>query len=266
MNIYLFELKAQLKSFIIWALSMLLIYFMFMSGMFNVLLDSRGAVEKAISGFPPAFAAAFNLHLEKIFTFGGFYSFIFSYLAVVGAIMAVSMSVSVFAREKRSRCIDFLLAKPVSRERIFMIKLMVVLTLLAVMNILYIAVSVISYTGLNSDSSDIGNLIWASCAMFLTQLVFMAVGIIFAVYAKKVRSVSGAATAIGFSGFILSALQSLLEKEYIRYIAPLKYFEPSAVFETGGFEVKYALTAIVVIVVCVAASFFKYSRSDTPAL
>lgn len=237
-----------------------------MSGMFNVMLDSKDIIEKAIAGFPPVFAAAFGIHIEKFFTFGGFYSFIFSYVALTGAIMAVSMSVSIFSREKRSKCVDFLLAKPVSRENIFIYKLLATLTLLFVSNILFIAVSAMSYNTSGADMNGLGRLIWASCALFFTQLVFMSLGLVFAIYAKKVRSVSGVATAFGFTGFILSALYGLLEKEAVRFIAPLKYFETASVFETGGYEPKYVLTAAVVVVVCTGFAFIKYCKSDTSAL
>jgi ABC-2 type transport system permease protein len=266
MNIYVFEMKAQLKSFIIWAVSILAVYLLFMSGLFGVLQDSRDGVEKALAGFPPAFAAAFGINIEKFFTFGGFYGFIFSYIALFGAIMAVSMSVSVFSREKRAKCVDFLLTKPRSRENIFFSKLLATLTLLFVTNILFVLVSMVTYSSSGSEGTDPGRLIWASCALFFTQLVFISIGMVFAVFAKKVRSVSGAATAFGFGGFILSALHGLLEKDEIRFVAPLKYFDTTAVFETGGYEVKYALAAAVVIVVCAGFAYVRFIKSDTPSL
>lgn len=266
MNIFVFELKAQLKSFIIWTASILVVYLLFMSGVFGVLLDSRDVIEKAIAGFPPVFAAAFGIQIEKFLTFGGFYGFIFGYIALVGAIMAVSTSVSVFSREKRTKCVDFLLAKPVSREHIFVSKLLATLTILLATNILFVAVSVVSYSSSGTEGTDSGRLIWASCALFFTQIVFMFIGLVFAVYAKKVRSVSGVATAFGFGGFILSALHGLLGKEYIRFIAPLKYFETPSVFETGGYEVKYALTAAVVVIACAGLSYIRFTKSDTPAV
>lgn len=266
MNIYIFELRAQLKSFFIWTISILVVYLLFMSGLFNVLMDSRNTVEKAIEGFPPAFAAAFGVHVEKFFTFGGFYGFIFSYIALFGAIMAVSVSVSVFSREKRSKCVDFLLSKPVSRARIFISKLLAVLTVLLVMNILFVLISVITFSSSGTEGTAPGRLLWASCALFFTQLVFVAIGMVFAVFARKVRSVSSVATAFGFGGFILSALHGLLEKEYIRFIAPLKYFETPSVFETGGYEVKYVVTAVIVVIACAGLSYFGFTKNDTPAI
>jgi ABC-2 type transport system permease protein len=150
--------------------------------------------------------------------------------------MSTSLSVAVFSREKRSKCVDFLLAKPVTRTRIFMIKLLSVLTLIIVLNILFIAVTFIIFGAKDDAATSISRLFRASCALFFTQLVFMSFGIAFSIFAKKIRSVSGLATAFGFGGFILTALHNLLEKEAIRFIAPLNYFNTEAVFSTGGYE------------------------------
>ena len=266
MNIYIFELKAGLKSFIVWTVCILAVYVLFLSGTYGALLDSRPAVEKAIEGFPPLFAIAFGIYIDKLFTFGGFFSFIYSYLVLFGAIMAAALSLGAFSREKRAKCIDFLLTKPLSRERIFAEKLLAVLTLLVAANLLFIAASLFSYGMSGAETAETGRLVLASCGLFLTQLVFVAFGIAFAVFARKVRSVSGIATAMGFGGFILTALYGILEKESVRFIAPLKYFDAAYVFEKGGFEVKYAVTAAVVALACAGLAFYRYCRGDTPAV
>jgi ABC-2 type transport system permease protein len=266
MNIYLFEIKSQLKSFLIWTASIIAVYLVFMTGMFNVFLESKDAFEKAVAGFPPAFRAVFSLDIEKIFTFGGFYAFVFAYIALVGAIMAVALSVGVFSREKRSKCADFLLAKPVSRGAVYVSKLLAVITLLAAANILFILVSAISFSGYPAAGTELKSVVWAAAALFFTQLVFMGIGTAYAVFTGKVRSVPGVATAFGFGGFILSALHGLLDKEAIRFIAPLEYFDTAAVFETGGYEMKYVLTAAAVTVICLAVSTVRFTGSDAPAL
>ena len=93
----------------------------------------------------------------------------------------------------------------------------------------------------------------------------MAAGIAFSVFAKKIRSVSGIATAFGFGGFILTALYNLLEKEALRFIAPLKYFDTGPVFADGGYEPVFVVTAAVLFAGCIGAALYRYNRYDTPA-
>ncbi|SHH91869.1 ABC-2 type transport system permease protein [Sporobacter termitidis DSM 10068] len=266
MNIYSYEIKSQLRTYIIWSVSILVVFLIFMSGLYHVFMDSRADVEKAYSGFPPAFSAAFGIVIEQIFTYGGFFQFIYTYIAIIGAIMAAAVAISAFSREKRSKCVDFLLTKPVGRGAIFTAKLLAGLTMLAVTNILFVAVSILVHNGSGQDAAQLDRAVWASCALFFMQLVFLSIGALYATFAKKVRSVPGIATALGFAGFILSALYSLLREDAIRFISPLTYFQPYAVFSTGGFETRYAVTAAAVAVACIGLSYVKYCKYDVPAL
>jgi hypothetical protein len=73
--------------------------------------------------------------LDEIFSFGGFYAFCFFYAAVMGAIMASSPGLDLFSREKRAKCTDFLMTKPITRGRLFFAKLLAALTLTVAANI-----------------------------------------------------------------------------------------------------------------------------------
>jgi ABC-type transport system involved in multi-copper enzyme maturation permease subunit len=242
------------------------VWLLFAVAFFGPFMDSRAAVEEALSSLPPVFAAVFGVELNAIFTFGGFFQFIYTYIGVIGAIMAASLALSAFSREKRSKCVDFLFVKPVSRSRVFVSKLLPCLMFIIVTNILFVICTAIVYTANGQAASGMGRLILASLSLFFMQLVFASIAILYAVLARKVRSVSGIATAIGFAGFILMALNSIIKEEIIRFISPLTYFNPGTVFLTGGYEARYAITAAVVIVVCVALSYVKYVKSDTQAI
>jgi ABC-type transport system involved in multi-copper enzyme maturation permease subunit len=200
MNIFLFELKAQLRSFIIWTAVILILLIVFMTGMYQVFYDSKDAVVQVIQNFPARVCHGLRLVVEMIFNFSGFFAFSMSYLVLAGAIMAVSVAVSIFAREKRAKCTDFILTKPVSREKIFMIKLLSGLALIVATNIIFIAAAIILYTAGGNENSGLGEFVYASCSLFFTQIVFFSIGVVYAALARKVRSVSGAATAIGFAG------------------------------------------------------------------
>ncbi|MPM02953.1 hypothetical protein SDC9_49212 [bioreactor metagenome] len=265
MNVYLFELKAQLKSAALWTAVILALLSLLMAAVYPVYYESRAEAQAVMEGFPPQFAAAFGLTLETIFSYRGFYSFGFFYLSLLGGIMASGLTLSVFAREKRSKCADFLLVKPRSRSGVFCSKLLACLTVLTAVNILFIAFGVVLYRVYGRGEASSSRAALASSALFFTQIVFLAVSAFAAVFAKKVRSVSGAATAIGLAGFLLSALHGILRGDALRYIAPLKYFDVSRAFSEGAFETRYVVTAVVLTALLLAASFFRYLKSDVPA-
>ncbi len=266
MNTFAFETKAQAKGVAVWTACLVALLAVFGGAFYPAFVESRAAVQDALASLPPAFAAVFGVSMDAIFSYGGFFQFLYTYLGLVGAIMAAGVGLAAFGREKRSQCVDFLFVKPVSRGWLFVRKGLACLALLAAANAIFVAASIATYLANGQDRAGLGTLVLASLSLFFLQVVFLAVGAVVAVFARKVRSVSGMATALGFGGFALLALNSLLKEEALRYVSPLNYFNPGTVFETGGYDAKYAVAAAIVVVACVAAAWGKYSRSDTPAL
>jgi len=266
MNIYIYEIKSQLKSFIIWTVSLLLTMYLFMGGIYPVFQESAGGLLKIMEGFPKQFTQVFGFQIFSMFSYGGYYSFAFGYIGLVAGIFAVIVSLSTFAREKRVKCLDFLVTKPISRQKIFWVKMLSCLTIIGFTNVIYVAGNMIMFNQNHQNADLTGRFILASLGIFFTQLVFLAIGLFLATFSKKIRSVSGLATAIGFFAFILSALANIIDEEVVNFIAPLKYFEPSNVMAKGYYEVKYILAAGFLILFCTATSYIKFCKSDIHAV
>ncbi len=266
MNVYRFELRRQWKSVFSWTLVLSLLLAALMVAVYPVYLGSRADLQKVLEGFPPEFAAAFGVSLDSIFSYGGFYAFCYLYIALCGAIMAASLGLSVFAREKRSKCTDFLLTKPLSRARLFGAKLAVCVALLFLSSLFYSAVFLLICRTAPESAAPLGNVLLAAGALFFIELLFLSIAIAAATFFKKVRSVSGIAVAIGFGGFILTALHSLLEEDWTRYIAPFKYFDVTLAFSQGRYEAPYVLTAAALGLGLLALSFLRYVKSDVHAV
>lgn len=266
MNIFKFELKSALKNSLIWLVVLLTLNLVFIKAMYPLYIDAAKDIEQVVANFPPEFTAAFGFNIKEIFQYGGFYSFCSNYIVLCGAIMAVYLGVSTFAREKKVKTMDFLFTKPISREKIFSCKLLANISILVITNIVFITLAYFIYESSGDTTTTIEKTLLATSGLFFTQLVFLALGIIFAIFAKKVRSIAGIAIAFGFGGFIISAVANIIDEEILNYIAPMKYFAPNSVFSNGAFEMKYVITAIVIIVVCIGTSFIKYKNSDIQAV
>lgn len=266
MNVCRFELRRAWGGAAGWTLVIVGLLYGLILGAMPVFFESRPDVEAMLANFPPEFSAAFGLELDGMFSFEGFFSFGFLYYAIFGAIMAAVLGLDLFSREKREKCMDFLLTKPRSRSRLFFEKLFAAFSLLVLSNLLFIAASLTLYRAHAPDASQPLHALLAASALFFTEIVILAIAIFAATFAKRVRSVSGAATAIGFGGFMLSALHSILEEDALRYITPFKYFDASKAFFEGRFETPYALTAAAVTIALIALAYVKYTRDDIPAL
>lgn len=265
MNILRFELKSLLRSFIVWTASLVALYLILTLGFYGTFMEGRDAVTKALENLPPYFAAMFGMELDTIFTFGGFFQFVFTYVGVVGAIMAASVSLHAFAREKRLKCADFILTKPVARGKIFLMKLFACLVVLGAANLVFLAACAFSWR-VDRAGGDLGTLLYAGLSLLFTQLVFLGIGALLSMVLKKVRSVSGVATAMGLVGFLLMALVSLLKEDFLRYLSPLHYFNPGAVFLTGGYDAKLAWTGALVAVCATVLAYVLFTRRDAHAV
>ncbi len=261
MNVYLFELRRAWKGALVWAAVLLAFLIAMVVGIYPMFLDSRASMEAVIDGFPKEFKAAFGVFMDDIFSFGGFYSFCFLYAAVMGAAMASSLGLGLFSREKRAKCMDFLMTKPASRGRLFFAKLLAALTLLAAANAAYTAV----FTAMSlprSGGAPAGWAVLAGSALLFTQLIILAASVFFGVFLKKVRSVAAGAVAITMAGFVLTALGNLLEDRASRFLAVYGYFDVNLALKEGRFDAPLALTAAAASAVLLAAAYVGYCRGE----
>lgn len=264
MHIYRFELKKQLPDTLIWTGVIAAVAALMIFGFYPIFGDSRQVIEEMLSSFPAGFAEAFGFDLDDIFSYQSFSGMLYLYVSLLGAIMISGSSVSVFAREKRNKCSDFILTKSQTRSEIFIQKLLCCLTSLLPVNILYSAVWFAGYFYFEQGDITLQAFLIAVCP-FLTQLVFLSIGMFVAVFLRRIRSAAGLGAAIGVFAFLLSMVYSLTEIEAFRFISPLFYFSPIAVTETGGYDVSTAITALLLIVVLAVAAYCKYTKADVEA-
>ena len=122
--IYRFEIKRQLMNALVWAFVILAVFMLLVYGFYPVFLDCRPILEEYIASFPPGIAKAFGFDLDDLFGFESYSGMVYLYVSVLGAIMISSAAISVFAREKKEKCRDFLMTKPVRRGVVFGKKLL----------------------------------------------------------------------------------------------------------------------------------------------
>lgn len=266
MNLFKYEFKSLVKSMIIWTTVMLISMSVFMLAIYKVFMNSVDNLVAMTEGFPKEFMQAFNFDMLRMFNYGGFYNFTYSYIALIGAIMAVLIALSVFAREKRFKCMDFLLTKPKSRSRIFGLKALACFSIIVLANICYTVGFILVYFWNEQSKDTLLKFIFAALGIFFIQILFLAIGIFISVFSRKIRSVSGIATSLGFFAFILSALANIVDEELMYLFAPLKYFEPITVIDNGYFELKYVIVASMIILLCMTSAYLHYCKSDVHAV
>jgi ABC-2 type transport system permease protein len=265
MNILMHELRAYRKSTIIWLLSLIGIMILFMS-MYPAFSQDAEELTRLLEGYPEAFRKAFALDLENFFTILGFYSYALTFIVLAGSIQAMNIGVAIVSKEVREKTADFLLTKPVTRTAILTAKLCAALVSLLITNIVYVAAALMMASQVKVEDFSLKDFLLLSLILLMVQLMFLALGIIISVLARKIKSVLTVSLTTVFSFYFLGMLGGRTGDTAVRYLSPFKYVDTAYVLKYSGYESSFLVAGAVLIVVAVAASYVVYSKKDIHAV
>jgi ABC-2 type transport system permease protein len=100
-------------------------------------------------------------------------------------------------------------------------------------------------------------------AMFVIELIFLAIGLLLGCAMKKYKRSGSTAVGIILAAYFLSIITSIQANlDFLRYITPLKYFDAALLLKTGQLDVTFLLLSAGIIVACVASAYWVYNRRD----
>ncbi|MFI3214807.1 MAG: ABC transporter permease subunit [Eubacteriales bacterium] len=258
MNILKMEYHSIRNAVAIWTISIIGTFLLFMMGIFPIFEENTQVLVDMLVNMPSAYMEAFGMEIDSFTEFPQFYGFTYLYLAIMGSIMASLITLKVFCKEKQNKAEEFLFTKPVSRKRIFGYKLLAVVSMLAISNVVYIPVSI--YYLLEQDVTD--SVVLASNSLLFLEIFCMCLCIFLSVFVRKIRSSASYATGIGFLFFTIQSVVSIMENEYLLYISPFAYYQPTTLWKEGHYDQSLVGCSIIVMSLFVGFSFWKYTTSD----
>ncbi len=260
MNIFWHELRSNRKSTIIWSCSLALLAIFFLS-LFPSFAHNAEVIKDLLAGYPETLRKAVGISIDNIATIPGFYAYFFLYILLCGGIQAMNLGTSAISKEMREKTADFLLTKPVSRTKILSMKLLATLTSLIITNIVYLTVAIVMAQAVSSGF-DMKNFILTSLSLFFVQLIFLTIGVLFAVNFPKIKSVIAVSLSTVFSFFVINAFAATTEEKGLRYFTPFQYFDPKYINKNGSYESIFLIIEFVFIIVAVIASYWIYRKKD----
>ena len=261
-NIYKHEFRANLKSVITWSASLASLLFVF-TALFPSMARDAALLNETLAQMPPELLTAFGMNGMDLSTVLGFFSFEFLFCHICFAIQAANYGFALVSVEERDLTADFLLAKPVARPNILTSKLLAALTGLTITN-LVVWVSSFVFINMFRDgrSYETKPLVLLLLSIFVFQLFFLSVGILFSLFMKRVRSVTSASMALSFGMYVLSAFGGMLGADSFDLITPFKHFDPTYIITNAAYNVPLALISVAVIVVSIAGSYMLYGKRN----
>jgi ABC-2 type transport system permease protein len=99
--------------------------------------------------------------------------------------------------------------------------------------------------------------------MFLTQLIFLAVGLASAAVTNRPKASAGIATGFMLGTYLLSAIIDInKDLDPLKYLTPFKYFDAKVLSINNSLDGGFVLLTAAVIVVLVAATYYCFKRRD----
>ena len=261
MNIFVRELKANLRSLIIWGVIVILFVIVGVSK-FSAYANNPEMLA-ILDSFPPAMVAAFNLKAFNLTTISGFIGVMFTYYALMLGIAAAMWGSDIISKEERDKTVEFSLTLPVTRSRLVTAKGLAALVNCIGLLLITWGASLVSATQYQPDSGFYKFLSLCMLALFILQLTFLAIGILLGCAMKQYRRASSLAVSLLLGTYFLSIISVLNRNlDFLKYFSPFKYFDALSILNESRLNVAFVGLSLAIILVSMAGAYLTYARRD----
>jgi ABC-2 type transport system permease protein len=261
MNIFWRELKANFRSLIIWGFVVVL----FVTVGFSKFSAYEGNPELLVilDSMPQALLEAFSFEAFNLTTISGFFGVMFTYFALLLSISAAMWGSDIIAKEERDRTADFSLSLPVKRSTMITAKTLAALVNCVALILITLAAVLINSTAYQTDSEFFSFVYLSMLALFIMQMIFLAVGIFLGAAMRQHRRAGTVAVTVLLLTYFLSIISGLNENlEFLQYFSPFKYFNPVTLFQEAALNTTFLLLSAAIIAACLIGAYYTFSRRD----
>jgi ABC-2 type transport system permease protein len=261
MNIFVRELKANLKSLLIWGVIVIL-FVTIGASKFSAYYENPEMLA-ILDELPPAVLAAFNFQALNLTTVSGFFGVMFTYFALILSIAAAMWGSDIISKEERDKTIEFSLTLPVTRGRLVTAKSLAALVNCIGLLLITWGASLISAARYQPDSNFYEFLALCMLAIFLMQLVFLAIGVFLGCAMKQYRRVSSLAVSLLLGTYFLSIISALnKDLDFLKYFSPFKYFDAVVMLNESRLDGTFVGLSLAIVLASMAGAYVTYARRD----
>ena len=261
MNILVRELKANLKSLLIWG-GIVILFVMVGVSKFSAYYDNPEMLA-VLDDMPTAMVSAFNLKAFNLTTVSGFFGVMFSYYALLLSIAAAMWGSDIISKEERDKTVEFSLTLPVTRSRLVTAKTLAALVNCIGLLLITWGASLVGAASYQPDSGFYLFLFLCMLALFFLQLIFLAVGIFLGCAVKQYRRASSVAVSLLLGTYFLSIVIGLnKDLDFLKYLSPFKYFDAVVMLHESRIDVTFVGLSLAIVLVSIAGAHLMYARRD----
>lgn len=261
MNVFFRELRANLRSLIIWGVVSIALILIAISK-FSA-YEGNPEILDMLKTMPAPLLEAFRMNAFNLTTITGFYGVMFFWFSLIATISAAMWATDVISKEERDKTVEFTLTLPVTRQKLITGKILaVVVNCIALLLIMWVA-SLVAVASYEPDSDFYRFLALSMLALFIIQMVFLAVGFFLGCSMKQYKRAGAVAIAILLGAYFLSIISGMHENlAFLAYLSPFTYFDPAVILNESTIELPYVLLSLGIIAVLVTGGYVTYAKRD----
>ena len=261
MNIFIREMKANRKGLILWILGM---SFMIIASMGKYVASaSTGGLNDVMAKMPKSMQAIIGSNTFDLTKISGYYGILFIYIVLISTVHAAMVGSNIITKEERDKTTEFLLVKPVSRNKVISCKLFAAVVNVLILNIFTLIISIVAvnkYGGFEDVTSDIVILM---IGMFILQIIFLVIGLAIGAVVKNSKMATSLSTGILLISFLLAIIIDISSKlEWLKYLTPFKYFDAKNLMYGKGFDLVFVVLSIIIIATLTTITYKFYNNRD----
>ena len=261
MNIFSRELRANLRSFLVWGFIVVLFVVLGVSK-FSAYYHNPDMLAM-LDQLPPAVLSLLNVEAFNLTTVSGFFGLMFSYYALLLGVAAAMWGSDIISKEQRDKTIEFSLTLPVTRRRLVTAKALAALVNCFALLLITWVVSLASAAAYQPDAAFFKFLALSMLALFFIQLIFLAIGVLLGCAMKRYRMASAAALFVLLGTYFLSVVVTLDKNlDFLKYLSPFKYFDAATLLHQSRFDLIFVGLSLAIILASMAAAYRVYDRRD----
>ncbi len=261
MNIFVRELKANLRSLLIWGVIVILFVWVGISK-FSAYYGNPEMLA-ILNDMPPALLSALNMQAFNLTTISGFFGVMFTYFALILSIAAAMWGSDIISKEERDKTVEFSLTLPVPRSRLVTAKTLAALVNCIGLLLITWGASLVSAAQYQPDSEFYNFLALCMLALLIVQLTFLAVGIFLGCAMKQYKRASSVAVSLLLGTYFLSIISGLNKNlEFLKYFSPFKYFDAGMLLRESRIDLTFVGLSLAIILVSMVGAYLTYARRD----
>ena len=261
MNIFLREVKANLKSLIIWGGIMVL--FMAAGMAEYIAYADNPEMLEILDPMPPAMIDAFSLEAFNLTTVSGFWGYMFIYFVLMASIAAAMWGSEIISKEERDKTVEFSLTLPVPRGRLVTAKLLAAMVNCIGLLLITWGTSLALVEQYQPDNEFYEFLFLCMVAMFILQMVFLAVGVFLGCAIRQYKRANSVAVSLILVMYFFSMISDLSEDlEFLKHFSPFKFFSPADLLHKSEIDITYVWVSAGIILVALVGGYVAYAKRD----